>query len=216
MKSAFSLILVVAALFLVASCSSDSTTATGTTASSTAGGTGTSGTSMAANSVTGDGYFLDGTWEGCSTQNSADYLERRVVVGGTVTATAYFVNTTDGSCSGTLTEDTDSAGEFTGTGGTDFVTEGWSTGSSITIAPTALDGTTTIDDPATATSFDISGTFGGTAFTGEVMNVFIDDSDPTVDVIWYRAANNPSNPCDASGVGDDEDCLQVNDYLVLQ
>ena len=205
MKLIANLILVTAILFLIAACSDD-TTAT------TAGGDNTSGSAISANSVSGNDYFLDGTWRACYTVSSLDFGETRVVLGTSITSNSYNYTSTDNTCSAGEAEDTTQAQVLTASNPADLTTVGWSNQSALVSAPAAQDGATVIADPAIATLFDITGTSGGAAVTGRQV-AYIDDT-VTENIIWYRSVGSPA-ACDPDSSGS-EQCLLTVDNFVKQ
>ena len=206
MKFYAHLILAIAAPFLIAACSSDDTTAT------TAGGDNTSGSAISVNSVSGNDYFLDGTWRACYTVNSLDFGETRVVLGTSITGNSYNYTSTDNTCSTGESEDTTQALVFTASNPADLTTVGWSNQSALVSAPAAQDGTTVIANPAVATLFDITGTSGGVSVTGRFV-AYIDDT-VTGNIIWYRSVGSPA-ACDPDSSGS-EQCLLTVDNFVKQ
>ena len=171
---------------------------------------GSSSGSITANSVSGAGVTLSGTWTLCYDNAGSDTMEIQVFSGTTLTISESTWTSADGSC--TITEIADpSPIEVTNLANDIDVTMlGWSdrNTTSFVTTPTAADGTTIISD--TPIYSGVSGTFSGsTAY----LVFFVDDTGSSQ--LLYRAVNLPTSLCGAIGNYTDT-CAFTGDLLTKQ
>jgi len=170
-----------------------------------------------AQSVTGT-YSLNGFWLTlCYTTGGNDIRETRVVsdrnmVGLTITYSTNTATCGGGTTGGTVddTQTLNLAANSTST----FTSLGWSNGSAFGPGQKpalAVDGLTVISDAPAMTLMDLSGTVGGTPDAGK-MPVFIDDTEPVTDVIWYRGTGNPPGDCDPLTTQSEQCALSVDEF----
>jgi len=167
------MILIMTAGMLLFACggSSSSTGTTGTT-TSTAG--------PQALTVTGKIIDMSGTWlSACYTPNAIDQIDKKVFSGMTVTINSQEYTSTDGSCTGTMTETSAFVADMVDKGATP--TLGWVNGmNTATTAPTSKDGAGPLAT-ADVTRFTLTVTTapaGGSPAVGDVVDAgfFIDDT----------------------------------------
>ena len=165
--------------------------------------------SITANSVSGAGVSLSGTWYLCSDNTGDDTSETQVFSGTSLTITQSTWTTTDGTCGGT--ETVDQLSEVTNLANDIDVTMiGWSDRSTETFVgtPTAADGTTVISDTPV-----YSGILGTNSGATAYLAFFVDDTGSSL--LLYRAVKDPSSLC-GTPIDNYDPCAFTGDILIKQ